>query len=91
MAAPKPTPTKTLAVAPVSPTVEVTSEVTVAETHPIAEPRPITGIAPRPLFQTTTEDAPPVAAPVHVRKLNAKTLAEHAAGKEAISQYAPAE
>jgi hypothetical protein len=88
MAAPKPTPIK-IAAAPVA---EVTPEVTVTETHLIAEPRPITGVAPRPLFQTTTEDAPqkPNVAPA-VRKLTAKTLAEHAAGKEAISQYAPAE
>jgi hypothetical protein len=81
MAAPKPT----LKTAPVAPAAEVTPEVTVAE------PRNLIGVS-RPLFETTTEGAPPpVAAPVHVRKLNAKTLAEHAAGKEAISQYAPAE
>jgi hypothetical protein len=79
MAAPKPT----LKTAPVAPAAEVTPEVTVAE------PRNLIGVS-RPLFETTTEGAPPpVAAPVP-RKLTAKTLAEHAAGKEAISQYAPA-
>jgi hypothetical protein len=59
---------------------------------PLAEPAPIvlSGVAPRPLFTTTTEDVPDVEAP-KARKLNARTLAEHAAGVAAISQYAPAQ
>lgn len=67
------TPTKT------KPAPEVTPEVT-----DIVLPAKPLGIAPRPLFQTVVEEDEP--APV-VRKLNARTLAEHAAGKAAISQY----
>jgi hypothetical protein len=42
-------------------------------------------------FVTTTGDAPVFNGPTNLGKLNAKTLAEHAAGKEALAQYAPAE
>lgn len=65
-------------------TAEVTPKVTAAPADQVVAPRPLTGIAPRPLFQTVVEPDPE---PVKVRALNAKTLAEHAAGVEAISQY----
>jgi hypothetical protein len=41
-------------------------------------------------FVTTTGDAPVFNGPSNLGKLNAKTLAEHAAGKHALAQYAPA-
>jgi hypothetical protein len=41
-------------------------------------------------FVTTTGDAPISNGPTNPAKLNAKTLAEHAAGKQALAQYAPA-
>jgi hypothetical protein len=47
--------------------------------------------ARRARFITTTGDAPISNGPTNLGKLNAKTLAEHAAGKQALAQYAPAE
>jgi hypothetical protein len=74
-------------------TLEVTSEVTAAA--PAAEldaARDETFNAARAArFVTTTGDAPVFNGPTNLGKLNAKTLAEHAAGKEALAQYAPAE
>lgn len=65
-----------------APVAAVTPEVTTARGADVD--------AARARFVTTTGDAPISNGPTNLGKLNAKTLAEHAAGKRALAQYAPA-